>query len=445
MFIGTLRYLLGLIALIMLFACKKQPLSDDIYPIPENNPVADTCHRSWLPVVMIHGFLGSGDTYANFFMHFASNGYCPDRLFTYDWNSLTPGGGDVSRLDAFVDAVLAATGAQKIILMGHSAGGGLGYNYLADHGRAAKVEKYIHIASSPQSAPAGPSGEIPTLNLYSDDDQVVSGAAITGATNVMLSGLDHYQVATSAESFREIYLFIHATTPPYAEIQPESVPCIAGKALTFGENSPSAGATIKIYELNPATGERLSSNADTTIIAGTEGEWGPVVVKAGSYYEFEVSTTNAGDRVVHYYREPFLRSNWMVYLRTVPPAGSLASLLLSSLPRDDDQAVMAVFSSSQAVIHGRDVLFVDSVALSTPQHAPASETAIAFFLYDNGDGQTSGNSLGGLFGSFPFLAGVDVYLPANPPATIPLNFNGRQLHVRNWRSASEGLVVPVFN
>ncbi len=436
-----------LVSLLLLVNCKKENIDDtpkEEFPDPDTTQIT-TCNDTLLPIIAAHGFLASGDTYAKHFLRFTSNNYCAHRLFAYDWNSIG-GGNSPVLLDAFIDEVLATTGASKVNLMGHSAGGGLGYNYLSDAARAAKVAHYVHIGSGVQSGPAGPNGEIPTLNIWSDGDEVVAGGDIPGATNVMIPANDHYQVATSTASFEAIYAFLNnGEQPQTTNITSENIPCIAGKALTFGENNPAVGATIQIYEVDAQTAERLSASPDVTFTADAKGNWGPHPVKPNAFYELVVTTTTANDRVVHYYREPFTRTNNWVYLRTLPPPGSLAGLLLSALPKNDNQVVMAVFSSSSAVIDNRDELIVDGFTLSTNQYTPSSKSAIAFFLYDsNNDGQTNGSVIS-TFASFPFLVGVDLFFPTTPPGTITLQFNDRTLNVRNWRSNSDGVVVPVFD
>lgn len=141
----------------------------------------DTCRY---PVVMVHGFLASGDTWAPFQQLFTSNGYHPDLIFAFDWNSLNQGANHVALLDAFIDGVLAKTGAPKVRLIGHSAGGGLGYSYLSDPARAAKVDGYVHIGSMTQSGAAGPGGSVATLNIWSPGDKVAQGGDIPGAVNI---------------------------------------------------------------------------------------------------------------------------------------------------------------------------------------------------------------------------------------------------------------------
>lgn len=417
-------------------SCKKEDCDND--SIPQN----EVCRTSNLPVVMMHGFLASGDTWANHAMRFTANGYEPDMLFAFDWNTLSQSGNEVL-LDAFIDEVLAATGASQVDLIGHSAGGGLGYTYLSDSTRAAKVAHYVHIASSVQPAPAGANGEIPTLNLWSEDDEIASGGDIIGATNVKLVGADHYQVATNAESFAAIFSFFNAgKTACTTDLVAQEPVQLSGRVVTLGENTPLVGASVEIYEVSDATGFRISTSPETTLTTDTKGYWGPFNAKSTTRYEFRVVSADPNDRVVHYYREGATRSNQFVYLRTFPPSGSTIALLLNGVPENATQSALVVFSSSQAVVNGRDSLTAGGVDLSSAQYASPAKTAIAYFLYDDGDSQTSGDPVG-FFGSFSFLNGVDIFFPATPEATIPVYFNGRTLNVKNWPS-EEGVIVPVF-
>ncbi len=418
-------------------SCKKDDCDND--SIPQN----EVCRTSNLPVVMMHGFLASGDTWANHAMRFSANGYDDDMLYAFDWNSINQGN-SVDLLDDYIDEILAETGASQVDLIGHSAGGDLGYTYLNDSTRAAKVAHYVHVASSVQPGPAGANGEIPTLNLWSEDDEIAAGGDITGATNVKLVGADHYQVATNAESFAAIFSFLNAgKTACTTSIVAEEPVQLSGRVVTLGENTPLAGASVEIYEVSASTGFRVSTSTETTLTTDSKGYWGPFTAKSNTNYEFRVVSADPNDRIVHYYREGAIRSNKFVYLRTFPPAGSTIALLLNGVPENATQSAVVVFSSSQAVINGRDSLSAGGVDLSSAQYASPAKTAIAYFLYDDGDSQTSGDPVG-FFGSFSFLNGVDVFFPASPETTIPIYFNGRTLNVKNWAS-EEGVIVPVFD
>ena len=74
---------LGIITTTLFNGCTKE----------ENLPEA--CNPNFRPIVALHGFLASGDTYAQQFQRFNTNGYCWDKLYVYDWNT-TAFGADVS-------------------------------------------------------------------------------------------------------------------------------------------------------------------------------------------------------------------------------------------------------------------------------------------------------------------------------------------------------------
>lgn len=409
---------------------------------PTNGDACKTLH----PVIFIHGFLASGDTWANQVMRFNTNGYCDNLLYAFDWNSVG-GSSDPALLDAFVDTVLARTGATQVDLVGHSAGGGYGYTYCQDSLRALKVAHYVHIGSSSQTQPAGAHGEVPTLCISSPDDAVAGATTITGATNVSLNGTDHYQVATGAETFIELYKFFNnGKVPSSSSFSAEGDQvAVSGKAVTLGENAPLNGATIHIYKLDANTGARLNSSPDFTLTANAEGYWGPQNVLTNSNYEFEVISNVANDRVIHYYRERFSHHNPLVYLRTLPPSSSPAGQLLAGLPKNDNQTVMAVFTANQATVAGRDTLAVNNVPLSTSAITPASATVIAMFLYDDNNNQQTDLTKPFLFSFLnSFLTARDVYFATSPAGSIPLYFNGRRLNVPNLKSETDGVVVAVF-
>ena len=434
-------------SLFLFTSCNVTP--EDEIPQPPTNPgpIGATCDTSIAPIIFLHGALGSGDTWAIQVQRFLANDLCDDRLYAFDWNSIDQENApDIAALDLFIEEVLLVTGARQVNLAGHSAGGGLSYEYLSDPDRASKVAGYAHIGSFLRDSLPGPaSGRIPMVNIWSPDDQVIDEKGdIPGATNVSVAGKDHYQIATDPATFEAMYLhFSDGKGPALLEPVKETDISISGRALQFGENLPEQGARVEIYALDPGTGRRLGDPVASFIIDET-GNWGPISVDADTPYEFYLEPADPEARTVHYYKEPLQSSNPLVYLRTLPGPGSIAALLLSALPEDDQQTVLAVFASSQAVISGRDALEVQGSDLASPDFASADQTSIAFFLYDDGDQMTSGTKHG-IFDLAPFLTGADIFISTDSIQSAEVSFNGRILHIPNWKSESEGVAVAIFD
>ncbi|WP_406412999.1 alpha/beta fold hydrolase [Streptomyces halstedii] len=105
------------------------------------------------PVVLVHGtFANSVDNWLVLAPYLVNRGYC---VFSLDYGQL-PGlphiGGlgpidaSAGQLAAYVDRVLAATGAPEADLVGHSQGGMMPHYYLKFLGGAAKVNALVGIA-----------------------------------------------------------------------------------------------------------------------------------------------------------------------------------------------------------------------------------------------------------------------------------------------------------
>lgn len=98
------------------------------------------------PVVLVHGTFGNSvDNWLVLAPYLVNRGYC---VFSLDYgqlpgvplfNGLGPIDKSAGQLDTFVDKVLAATGAPKADLVGHSQGGMMPRYYLKFLGGAAKV------------------------------------------------------------------------------------------------------------------------------------------------------------------------------------------------------------------------------------------------------------------------------------------------------------------
>jgi hypothetical protein len=410
------------------------------------------CDASKLPIVFVHGFLGSGDNWATQMQRFSSNGYCNNRMFVFDWNAISRSKATDSLLNVFIDAVLQQTKAAQVDLIAHSAGGGLCYNYLNDSLHALKVAHYIHIGSGKMKTAAGKNAEVPTMNIYSKADNVVkTGGAIPGAVNVILTSADHMQVATSEESFVHLYKFLNdkqapKTTKISSPDNPNRYVDLRGRGITLGENIALSLDSFTVYIFNPLTGKRnlieRNKNPDGAYTGWTQfakdGSFG-FAMNTKSYFEFEVRP--ASGRKVYYFFEPLKRSDKGIYLRAFPSTGMMAGVL-NQIPKDSTQTVLVIFSSNNAVIAGRDTLAIDSIPLSTPLLAPASKTMIAAFLFDDGDGKTSVQPLKN-FSGFPFLGSADIKIPADRNGTMRIYYNGRTM-VLPRRPSSDGVMIAVF-
>ncbi len=396
------------------------------------------------PVVMLHGLMASADTYELQAQRFYTNGYPMDMLYTFEYNSFE-NKNTIKHLNEYIDEVLAKTGADKVDLVGHSLGSSMVYSYCDHPDRANKIAHLVMLAGFKQSGPAGNRGQIPTLNIWSVADKVVTlGGMLKGATNVKLTDKDHYEVATCVETFESMYQFFMGGKPATTEIMDEPNPQISGKALSFGENIPTAGSIIEVYSVDSETGFRLNETPNHTFVVNDRNEWGPFTADKGVHYEFVIHTGVSGDRAIHYYREPFKCSNQFMVVRSYPPKGSMVSLLLGLIPSDDNQSVIVFFSSSKAALKGRDELRINEHDLSTNAFIAPSSTTIALFAFDHNENKRTDVIPSPIMQAVPFLQGADFYFEADPEQFSTVTFNNRALHVPH-RPSGESISVAVFD
>ncbi|MCX4822056.1 alpha/beta fold hydrolase [Streptomyces sp. NBC_01142] len=105
------------------------------------------------PVVLVHGTFGNSiDNWLAFAPYLVKRGYC---VFSLDYGQLPgvpffhglgPIEKSAEQLDAYVDKVLAATGASEADLVGHSQGGMMPRYYLKFLGGADKVNALVGLA-----------------------------------------------------------------------------------------------------------------------------------------------------------------------------------------------------------------------------------------------------------------------------------------------------------
>ena len=429
----------SVVCLLAVLAATARSADDKVPPRVDADQGAD---KSFRPIVFVHGFSGSGEQYENPAKLFASNGYPPTWITNYDYNSTGPDGGSVP-LDKFIDAVRARTGFAKVDLVGHSRGTMVSQAYLADPARAAKVAHYANIGGRP----ANNVGGVPTLVVGSKGDKLAGpGSAREGAKHVVLEKPDHVAVATGAESFEKVFAFFNdGKAPKTLQIQQQEPIIVGGFAKIYGPNKAEAGAKVEVYEVAAETGRRMSAAPAFMLTVQQDGTWGPFQAKAGQHYEFCLYPTG-GRRPVHYYREPFERTDLLVYLKTRDEKAEPGASIARELKLSDDASSIVVSQLNGAIIAGKDSLKVNGVELATEEIAPERGTKVAFFLFDaNGNKKTDATHPSGQNWSRPFITAADVYIPAIKPESVKLEFNGRVLNVPNWKALSEGQIAVAFN
>jgi len=107
------------------------------------------------PVILVHGTLANmNDNWQAASPILANHGYC---VFAFNYGGSSPaspiqGTGDIAasaqQLATFVNQVLAATGAAKVDVVGHSQGGMMPRYYISDLGGAARVAALVALAPS---------------------------------------------------------------------------------------------------------------------------------------------------------------------------------------------------------------------------------------------------------------------------------------------------------
>ncbi len=321
------------------------------------------------PILFVHGNSDSAALWITTLWRFESNGVPRERLFTIDYPYPTARDDDAipqpsrssteeqrTQLAAKVDAVLAQTGATKLILVGNSRGANSIRNFVK-HGGAAKVSHVLlggGVNHGVYSAPGSNSefngmsrfmqelnagGEIvpgvqfltirsdkfdkyaqPTLASGSPSGISYDAPELKGATNVVLEGIDHRETAFSPRAFAEMWRFLTGGAAK-TEIAPESGVRLSGLITGYENkvptNLPVAGIAISVFEVDPATGARRG-DAVHQMTTGADGSWGTLAGSPTASYEFVIQQPGAPVR--HIFRSPFPRSSSVVSMRLAEDA-----------------------------------------------------------------------------------------------------------------------------
>lgn len=422
-----------------------------------------------LPIVFVHGQLGSAQQFESQAMRFTSNGYPPELLFAFEYDTGQEEN-PLGDLDSFLDDVLAATGERQVYAIGHSRGTSVWTAYLdsAEFDGPAKVARYVNIdGRSPEALPGG----VPTIGIWGEWNTADSGYnrrednsnAQIGPepdANFYFADKSHTETATSAEAFALMYEFLTGVVPDTVDvIEADAGPVrVAGRVVLFPENTGYGDAPLEIWEIDPATGQRLGTAPVESVITPASGDFGPFDLEAGTHYEFALQreATNAlpVDSVHHFYMEPFYHDNYFVRLQSSSPGASIEAFI----PRWEESAGLVMlrqreFWGDQGA--GADELFINGVNILTADISPralgaGSGVNLAVFAFDAEGDNTTDLARGELFpfSALTFLTGADVFIPAQAGGTgtteITLIHRGgaqTQFKVPNWPSTDNRVSV----
>lgn len=438
------RKAIGIVALAVMTALLLLPLSVPAMA-KHQKPCVDAN-----PMIFVHGFSGSGAQFESQAMRFTSNGYPAASIAVHEYDStLTINTmADIwAGLDALIAEMLAKTGAEKVDLLGHSMGTSVLHGYLAFPDRAAKVAHYVNIDG--RTALALPGG-VPTLAIWAGIG--TPGREIVGATNVTIPNQTHVEVATSAESFVEMFKFFTGEEPATSKILPE--PCgrieLAGRAVLFPLNAGVEGATVEIWRVSSKTGARMHKKPRATYAIGADGSWGPFKAKAGRSYEFVILREGLSPH--HFYCQPFLRSDYLVRLNTSAPGG-----LGDYMDSGDNHSNLVIIRNKE--LWGdqganNDALTINGTNIANAALCPIAKRVISIFVFDkNADGVSDLSTPDPFLETLPFLTGADLFIPgAEPPdgkTSVVLTPRGGEgmtqvINLPNWAS-SQHRISLMFN
>jgi hypothetical protein len=398
-------------------------------------------------VLFIHGIEGTGAQFESQKMRFMSNGYPERWIDAVDYDS-TRAVGDKSQVHAQIDQAIAAlkqrTGRSTVDVVAHSLGTTVMNDYFTSGSMAAQrranVGRYVNVDG--QSNNPG----VPTLAVWAG--RGTPGRKMDGATNVTIPNQTHVQAATSAESFVEYYRFLTGKAPAHDIVPENGQVNVAGRALIFPQNTGlPAGATLEIWPVAAATGQRTGSSPVARIALPGSGDFGPVRVETGRRYEFVI--LRPGVSTLHYYYEPFVHSDHLIRL--------LYSDAVEAAIQRSERHVSGLVLRYKELWGNQgsqnDILSFNGTNACNAAICPISKQVNALFFYDrNLDGRTDLSSPDPAFSQLPFITGADIFLPAarppNDTVSVSLTSRGvgpvRTLSFPNFPSTLEGAVLQ-FN
>jgi pimeloyl-ACP methyl ester carboxylesterase len=439
-----------------------------------------SCDKTLRPFVFVHGTYGSGSQFAHIAELLASNGYCPERIVSVEYNSLgdkpgadcAVGDGGVNtpqgcgNIDAVVTKILAANpGFTQVDMAGHSQGTSHVGTYIGLH--ADKIAHYVNFSGVPDvlgvqtlslsslidiggkpnhamtstgsicPAPGdagvpegGAAGDASPDAGLADGAAPEAGTAPCNVTQVTFPNMVHYTLSTSKDSFIQVYRFLNGKDPRYTDVQcgPDPV-TVEGIAETFADNVPVPGKVeVRAISSTP----RPTTTPDMVLTLDAKGHFA-AQLKRNVFYEF-AGYDATGKLTNHQYFTPFKRTNRLV--RFLSPSSSKSSsvgaLIAASstdkATKDPNSSTIVVLWAGGAFrqdlgaslkVNGTEVLTPENAGATALMNSSLGGGVSALFMEDkNKNGKTDL----GLVDSAAFIAFTDVFIDAKTPNLVELTF-----------------------
>jgi pimeloyl-ACP methyl ester carboxylesterase len=327
-------------------------------------------------IVFVHGNFENAGFWQELVWRFESNEYPPDRLSAFELaspvamstgvgtndKSGTPGRSSLDEATAALATHIASLDAvergERIVAVGHSRGGTIIRNYLAKHGTTG-VSKVVlcgapnhglvsipvnldsefngqgHIMSALNASGRETLAGVAYLTIRSDGRDKYfqptgrffgapnlntgigpESAALEGATNIVIAGADHREVALGEHALSAMYHFITGEAVRRFDVTRQAEVVLSGRVVGYSggdvSNRGLASARLEIFAQDPKDGRRQDKPLLDAVL-DFAGAWGPIRVGPATPLEFVV--TVPGMPRVHIHRTAFARSTGTVRLR----------------------------------------------------------------------------------------------------------------------------------
>jgi triacylglycerol lipase len=186
------------------------------------------------PILFVHGWNSSGAIWGTMIGRFQADGWAPEELYSWSYNTAQSNAVTAQQLSAKVDSILAATGASKVNIVSHSMGALSSRYYIKNLTGGSKVDAFVSLGGPnhgtntavfclqiscmemrPNSSFLNAlnkkdetPGRVISYNTWrSPCDEVInpqSSTSLNGATNTLTACLRHSDLYTDAAVYAQV-------------------------------------------------------------------------------------------------------------------------------------------------------------------------------------------------------------------------------------------------